>query len=226
MKNIIIALILFLFLYASNAIPQESKGSFGIFSGITLNTNSYSYDDKNNYLDTSYTSKIKTSFSVGMLVMYDFVRNFGIRMQGQYTKKGGKKNFQIYTGTTLVERAYNNSINYFQFSLLPQFNLPFSEKDYENKVYLNAGGYISFLIGAKEYITDDQEAEQEKDIKESLKASDAGLIFGIGIIAGHFILDVRYDLGLTDIANEALAKDFLKIKNRSINISVGYKGGF
>ena len=45
------------------------------------------------------------------------------------------------------------------------------------------------------------------------------------MVYGEFLIDVRYDLGLTNITEEAVLKDFLKIKNRSINISVGWTGG-
>ncbi|MBK6772242.1 MAG: PorT family protein [Ignavibacteria bacterium] len=175
-------------------------------------------------MDTSYSNDTKTNFSMGVFVMYDIAKNFGIRIQGQYINKGGITKVNTYT----IERSYRNSINYIQFSFFPQFNLSLDEKKSKSKAYINAGGYLSVKLSAKEYITystDYEEMSIEKDISNSIKGSDAGLIFGAGIVFGKFLIDVSYDLGLTNITEEAAFKDFLKIKNRSINLSVGWTGG-
>lgn len=224
MKKFLMFLILFLLLFSSDAFTQNDNASIGIFSGINLNSNSFEFDDEKNFMDTSYSSETKTNFSMGVFAMYDIAKNFGIRIQGQYINKGGITKANTYT----IERSYRNSINYIQFSFFPQFNLPLNEKKSKSKAYINAGGYLSVKLSAKEYITystDYEEMSIEKDISNSIKGSDAGLIFGAGLVYGEFLIDVRYDLGLTNITEEAVLKDFLKIKNRSINISVGWTGG-
>ncbi|MBK7253052.1 MAG: PorT family protein [Ignavibacteria bacterium] len=230
MKKFLMFLILFLLLFSSDAFTQNEKASIGIFSGINLNSNSFEFDDEKNFMDTSYSNDTKTNFSMGVFAMYDIAKNFGIRIQGQYINKGGITKVNTYTGNNLtpIERSYRNSINYIQFSFFPQFNLPLDEKKSKSKAYINAGGYLSVKLSAKEYITystDYEEMSIEKDISNSIKGSDAGLIFGAGLVYGEFLIDVRYDLGLTNITEEAVLKDFLKIKNRSINISVGWTGG-
>lgn len=235
MKNYLMLLILFLFLFSKDAFTQNEKASIGIFSGINLNSNSFEFDDDKNFMDTSYSNDTKTNFSFGMFVIYDFVKNFSIRIQGQYIKKGGITNVNTnYGGNNLtpVNRSYRNSISYFQFSFIPQVNLPLNEKETKSRVYINAGGYLSVKLSANEYITykrnylfSPEELSTEKDISNSIKGSDAGLVFGAGIVYGKFLIDVRYDLGLTNITKEESLKDFLKIKNRSINISVGWTGG-
>lgn len=227
--------LLLMILFSPELFSQQEKSgigkaSIGFFSGISLNTNSYEFDDKNNFLDTSYSNDIKTSFNIGMNVTYDFARNFGLKLQGQYTSKGGitKVNTLYGASLTQIERVYRSSINYLQFSLLPQVNLPFSELTDESKAFFNAGGYLSVKLSAWEYLESEttyQSLNLDKDISNSLTGTDAGFIFGGGIIHKSFFIDIRYDLGLTNIVDDPDLKDILSIKNSSINFSIGYTGG-
>lgn len=224
-------LISFLFLFQLDAFPQQGKRSYGIFSGVSLNTNSLSLETGNDYLDTSYSNSIKPAFNIGMYAMYDFAPNFGVKLMGQYTNKGGITYMDTYTTSdvTSIERSYRNTINYIQFSLLPQLNLPFSQKSPESKFYFNAGGYLSFKLSASENIyshTYLQELTIDKDISHNIAGSDAGLIFGAGIIYKSFLFDLRYDLGLSNVVGNPDLQDVMDINNRSINFSIGYTGGF
>jgi hypothetical protein len=218
-------------MFTSTAFTQQGKISLGIFSGISLNTNSYQFESGNNFLDTSYSNDIKPAFNLGMFVMYDFVKNFSVKLQGQYTNKGGitKTNTYLLTTTTYIERTYRNTINYIQFSLLPQLNLPFNKNTSESKAYFDAGGYLSVKLSASENIDNQtifQQLSIDKDITNSITGTDAGFIFAAGIIYKSFQLDIRYDLGLTNIVDEPNLKDVLNINNRSINFSIGWTGGF
>ncbi|MDQ3019784.1 MAG: PorT family protein [Bacteroidota bacterium] len=231
MKNNFTFPFLFIFLFSLTAYSQQENGSFGIFSGISLNTNSYDFEFGNSYLDTSYTNDIKTAFNIGAFVLYDFVKNFGLKFQGQYTNKGGTTKVPGYFGTNLtaITRTYKNTIHYLQFSLLPQLNLPFDSKAVSNKVYFNAGGYLSAKLSATETIDNQTFLQQliiERDISNSLTGTDAGVIFSAGVVYSSFMLDIRYDLGLTNIVDDPNLKDILNIKNRSINFSIGWRRGF
>lgn len=236
MKKILIFSFLFLILFNQELFSQKEKeikgkASVGIFSGISLNTNSFEFDDKNNFLDTSYSNDTKSSFNLGMYVIYDFTRNFGLKLQGQYTGKGGISTVNVLYGTSLtpIERSYKSSISYLQFSLLPQVNFPFSELTDESKAFLNAGGYLSFMLSAWEYMDSEtlyQSLNLDKDISNSLSGTDAGFIFGGGLIYKGFLIDIRYDLGVTDIVDDPDLKNILSIKNSSINFSIGWTGGF
>lgn len=231
MKTFIMLPVLFLFLFTSQAFPQNGKYGFGIFSGVSLNTNSYEFDNGNELFDTSYTNDIKTAFNLGLFINYGFSDNFGVKLQGQYTNKGGitKVNSFYSTDLTLIERTYTNTINYFQFSLLPVFNLPFNKNSTNEKAYFNVGGYLSFKLSATESIENQtllQYLDLEKDISSSISGTDAGLIFGAGIIYKGFLLGIRYDLGLSNIVDIQDIEDVLSIKNRSLNFSIGWTGGF
>lgn len=231
MKNTFRITVLLLFLITEPAFPQQEKMSFGIFSGVNLSTNSYTYETGSNYLDTSYSNDVKTGFNLGMFAAYDFERNFSVKLQGQYTNKGGITDINTYSSTdlTYIERSYRNTINYLQFSLLPQLNLPFSKSSNESKAYFNAGGYLSVKLSASEKIENQtvyQYLDTERDISNSLTGTDAGLIFAGGIVYKGLLIDIRYDLGLTNIVDDPDFNDALDISNNSINFSIGWTGGF
>lgn len=232
MKTHYMLQVLFLFLFTSLASPQQNqKSGYGIFTGVSLNTNSYKFEGDNSLLDTSYTNNTKAAFNLGMFVTYDFAENFGIKFLGQYTNKGGISKVSTFYSNdlTMIERTYTNTINYLQFALLPQLNLLLNKNEPDSKAYFNAGGYLSVKLSATEYIDNQtlyQNLNTEKDISNSLSGTDAGLIFAAGIIYKGFLLDIRYDLGLSNIVGIEDIEDVLSIKNRSINFSVGWTGGF
>jgi hypothetical protein len=231
MKILISILIMHLLFVTSAALSQDEKMSYGIFSGVSLNTNSYDYETGSSYLDTSYTNDSKVAFNLGMYVMYDFVTNFSLKLQGQYTNKGGKTNTNTYSvsNTTYINRTYTNTINYLQFSLLPQLNLPFSKNTSESKAYFNAGGYLSFQLSATENVFSNtiyQVLDIDKDISNLISGTDAGLVFAGGVIYKGFLLEIRYDLGLSNVADNPIFNDAVNIKNNSLNFSLGWTGGF
>ncbi|MBK8983961.1 MAG: PorT family protein [Ignavibacteria bacterium] len=231
MKNFFTLVVLSLLFTASGALPQDGKMNYGIFSGVSLNTNSFEYETGSSFLDTSYTNEIKPAFNIGLFLTYSFVRNFSLKVQGQYANKGGETNSNTYllSNTTYINRTYTSKINYLQFSLLPQLNIPFSKTSDESKVYFNAGGYLSVKLSASENIENRTITQQliiDKDITNDVSGSDGGLIFAAGIIYKGFLFDIRYDPGLSDITDNPVLKDAVSIKNRSLNFSLGWIGGF
>lgn len=217
---------MFLILLIHDAFTQYSKFGFGIISGVCVNESSFRFDDRSNYLDTSFTNTPKASYNIGMFAKYDVFKSLSIRLQGQYVKKISKTSLNSYSSSAYTIWTFDNSISYIQFSLLPQYNLPLSKNDFGNIAYINGGGYLSFRTGATEYLSADGSANSKIDISNRIKDTDAGLIAGIGIISRFFILDVSYSHGLSNIANQWVDDDFLNIKNRSLIISIGYKGDF
>lgn len=213
MKNHLIISMMFLSLLTSGAFSQESKLRLGIIGGISVSNLSYNFDGKSDFLDTSFSNTPKVHISIGTFLLYDFVKNFGLKFQGQYTIKGG---------VTDATMSYNSVIGYIQLSLLPQYNLPI-KGDYDNRFYFNAGGYLALNTGAHEDVTFGSYEETRK-LDNSLKGNDAGLMFGIGIIAEKFILDISYSHGLTNIVEDQDNAGFLSIKNRSLNFSIGFNG--
>ncbi len=86
-----------------------------------------------------------------------------------------------------------------------------------------AGPYLGILLSAK-----DEFAGEEIDVKDVVKSTDFGLVFGAGVDIkagdkGKFIVNGRYALGLSN-ANDFLP-DELSYKNAVISFFVGYAFG-
>jgi hypothetical protein len=107
-------------------------------------------------------------------------------------------------------------LTYLEFPLLAKLFLPVGDI-LEPNFFI--GPYFSFLIG-KKYFMYGQSYEINK-----IKSSDFGLVFGAGVDVlkkalkiGSLHLDVRYDLGLTNIFDS----DRGESKNSAINFMLGF----
>lgn len=209
--------VLFLsFFQYSNA--QDTKLGYGLLAGVSLNNNSFDLDFPEDYLDYSFSSEYRATVAVGAFANSIFARNFGLKLMGNYANKGGKTNVSLTSSNnvTAVQRSYVSSLEYFQFSLIPELLIPFEETTQSN-VHFSAGGYYSFLLSASEKFTTDNSLSLEytiqRDIMDELSGSDAGLVFGAGLNYRHFLLEIIYNLGLSNIVkdrNPAINHDFKK----------------
>ena len=108
---------------------------------------------------------------------------------------------------------------------LNYINLPVLAKYYVvDKLAVIAGPQVGFLMSAKE--TFESESLDAKDFYKTISLS-----FNIGAsydLTDNIFVDVRYNLGLSNIAKEITDEEFdetitPKIKNNVIQLAVGYK---
>jgi hypothetical protein len=202
--------------------------SYQLFAGGNMNFQTVKYDFGVRGIDTSYFTDPKFSVNFGTAVKFDFPKLFGIKLEAQYSKKSGKiisNRVGTVPGFTAVQRTYSSSIDYIQLALLPQLNLPVITKSH---VCAAAGPYYSFTLASNESILEQsllQERSYSKDISNSTKTFDAGIIFGLGIEYTEapyvgFTAGVRYVMGLQNIL-ETPDKDKISMKNNSLNLNLG-----
>ena len=233
MKSKLLAYLLLVLFSSELSYSQKVGLSFGVFTGINLSTNYYTYEIPDENSDASFRNDPRTVFSIGGFISASFTKNFEGRFQLQYADKGGVVEINVLPSqnVTSLTRTFTNTIQYLQFSLLPQLNLPIGESLDNSKVFAIAGGYFSTLLKAKENIESEtslqnQQLTTEKKVTDKLNSSDMGLIFGGGVVYKGFLIEVRYDLGLSDIVKDPDVEKVLSISNNSINFTVGYTGGF
>jgi hypothetical protein len=226
MKSKLLAYLLLVLFFSELSYSQKVGLSYGVFTGMNLATNYYTYEIPDENSDASFRNDPRTVFSIGGFISASFTKNFEGRFQLQYADKGG-----IVEVNVLPSQTFTNTIQYLQFSILPQLNLPIGDSLENSKVFAIAGGYFSTLLKAKEKIESEtslqnQQLTTEKKVTDKLNSSDLGLIFGGGIVYKGFLIEVRYDLGLSDIVKDPDVEKVLSISNSSINFTVGYTGGF
>ncbi|GGE93657.1 Outer membrane protein beta-barrel domain-containing protein [Chishuiella changwenlii] len=142
--------------------------------------------------------KSKVGFQGGVGVNINTgLGNFSVQPEVNFISKGTKLN------TPIGKREFN--LNYLEVPVLAKYSF--------GPVYVNAGPSIGFQMGKNDNV---------KAAYGKTKTIDFGLQMGAGVALpvgpGKIILDGRYNLGLSDIADTNIAK----IKNRGVAISLGY----
>ena len=85
----------------------------------------------------------------------------------------------------------------------------------DNKFNVQAGPQLGILLS-----TDPSEYKDE----DGVKSTDFSLNFGAGANFGKFNATIRYCLGLSDVAGDALEGSGIdSVKNNNLQLSVGYK---
>ena len=159
--------------------------------------------------DIDATSFI-TGFQVGILYEYKVSDQFSLQPEIYYSTQGSEDDdagdldldfdYKVnYLNIPIMAKYYLSSDGGFNFQAGPQFGLLLSGT-------LNQTGSTS-----------------EIDIKDDLKSLYIGVNFGLGYkFSNGLLLDARYNLGLSDIADERASGDDSKITNTVINFTVGY----
>ena len=96
-----------------------------------------------------------------------------------------------------------------------RLNLPLENASVLPGIFV--GPALAIKTGAKGRSEVEGEVE-ETDIK-NMKSMDFGVVFGLGVNVSGFMLDVRYNLGLTTIDDSADPDD---VKNRVLSFNIGY----
>ena len=185
MKNLLLILIIVGFtIYQATA--QSSK-SISIGPKLGLNVSSWAGDD--------FNTDSKTGIHIGAFSQIQMSEKFGFQPEIFYSAQGTK------CGCGDAEIP----VNYLNIPLLVKL-------DVYQRIYINAGPQIGFLLSAKD--GDDPSAEDE------FKGTDISLALGAGYslpIGLHFHL--RYNIGLSNINSEDFDED---TQSRVFQVSVGY----
>ncbi|WP_291858753.1 porin family protein [Marinilabilia sp.] len=123
-----------------------------------------------------------------------------------YSMKGIKNTSSIMG----VDFDQTTKLNYLDIPLMLKYNIA-------GGLNLQAGPQVSLLLSAENEYEGGGESETE-DIKEYLKGSDFGFNVGAGYDFGPLGVDVRYNIGLSNISDEEDGD----IKNSVIQVGLSY----
>jgi opacity protein-like surface antigen len=183
----------------------------GIKGGFNL-SKFYSVDPSG--LDQKYLA----GFQIGVFKGFNITPTIQIQPELFFIQKGSKVSYTFDS----VEVTAKTKISYIEIPLLLKFNLRAGARV---NPYVIAGPYVAFRTTAKE-IAEAGGVKEETDIKDDVKSTDFGLIGGLGLefkltdMPKCILVEIRYELGLADIAK---SEDY-KAKNSSIvfNVGVGF----
>lgn len=194
-------------LIASTAQAQMSVGLRGGLSYAELAGDQISTDPK-------------TGFVAGAYVGIKISGNWVVMPEASYVQKGAKvEGFEEATGEPLT---VTTDIDYVELLVPVGINLAVESESVQPRLY--AGPTLGFALRCK---IDPDTGETPSDCKDSVKSTDFGLVFGIGVELGSgpgaFLADLRYDYGIADIND---TEDDITNSNRSLQLLVGYRRHF
>lgn len=192
----------FLSMAAASDAAAQRPVRVGVIGGMNV-TGAWGEDADN--ADT------RTGFDVGALVQLPLGEMVTLQPEVHYTQKG----FVLPLVTGQEER----SLDYIQVPVLLRAGVPLAEGF---DVDLQVGPSLGFLMSCTSETTATG-ATTTIDCDESTRAFDWGIIAGGSFSwaagPGDVLLDVRYDLGMTEVGDADGAPD---IRNTSFQFLLGY----
>lgn len=203
MKKIKLSLVIALLGMVSLVGAQNT--SFSIKGGLNMS---------NFYGDELSDKNMKTGFHIGVGADFEFAPNMAIQSGLLFTSKGAK-----YT-TDLVSTELNANANFLQLPLHFAYKIDVMPG---TRVVLHAGPYVAYGIGGKTSAgnieVDTFKDDAFLDVLNGLKPFDAGIGLGVGAEFGPILLDLGWDMGLTNLSRVS----GYDVKTQNAYLSVGYK---
>lgn len=210
-------------LFVALIYNQTNAQTFVIKGGCNLT--SILREDNNAKYINNY--KINTGFNFGLTASIPFNEFFSFESGLLLTTKGSNDELEKTNGF-----KFNKKLDTYYL------DIPLLLKVYPNlgdklKLYGTVGPYIGVglfgktnttvvFLGNMETEVIEKVIEWGNDqIQHDLKRLDIGLTFGTGIDIDPFLVEISYDMGLSNIS--AYQDDGRTLKNRVFKISIGYK---
>lgn len=187
-------------LAAAPAAAQER--GLGAKGGVSIAT----HDESGESSPPPFTSR--TGFVAGAFYTLPITSWLGVQAEGLYSQKGVKSDLNGIKTTLAVD--------YFEVPVLARVRL----RGGTHKVFAEAGLAAAFRLRARTRVPF-AGATEEIDSSDQVERLDYGAVGGGGVEIGALIFDARYTFGLKDA--DADTSDAIKIKNRAITFTVGYR---
>lgn len=193
--SLIIAFLGMVTLVGAQSVSYSIKGGLNMsnFYGDEL-------DDKN----------MKVGFHVGVGADFELAPNVALQTGLFYSAKGAK--FTDTDEGDLIDA--NVTANYLQLPVHVAYKIDVTPG---TKVVLHAGPHVAYGIGGKMKAGSLSIDTFDKDF--GFKPIDVGVGLGVGAEFGPILVDLGWDMGLTDISRASNGN----VKNQNAYLSLGYK---
>ena len=162
-------------------------------------------------IGVNYSNLVKNDFykpiityHVGGFLEYKFSQIISIQPELQFSAQGFKIEGELRQNfdDTPTFFSTTTNLNYINVPILAKFNI-------NKRLNIVAGPQVGCLVFAK---------NEGKNVISSYKTLDFGVNFGVGFSLNKVIIDLRYNIGLSDVS-----KYITSVKNSVFQLSVGYK---
>ena len=180
-----------LFTFLTMGVSTAQHVNLGFKAGLNV------YNIQN---EGSTQSDSKVDFHIGLLGHIHIGPHFGIQPEIIYSRQGATNNFGADDNTT--------NLGYINIPVMFQYMFDYGFR-------LEAGPQLGFLLSGKNVTNG-----ISSDIKDQLQTLDFGIGAGVSYVhvPSGFGVDLRYNLGLSDISKQGTVKS----TNRGIQLGVFY----
>lgn len=191
------------------AFAQSKEGTFNILPKAGINISNLSNKDN---------AKVKVGFTAGAEAEYQLTKQLSLSAGAMFSTQGAKSTtvFREVDNTTKEIREVDIK-NTMEFDYI---NVPILANYYIIEgLAVKLGIQPGFNIIAKRKRTDGVEKESKNlsDLGVYVRKVDFSIPIGISYELNDFVVDARFNLGLTEVA------DLVKSKNRVFQITFGYQ---
>ena len=191
------------------AFAQSKEGTFSIQPKAGINISNLSNKDN---------AKVKVGFTAGAEAEYQLTKQLSLSAGALFSMQGAKSTtvFREVDNTTKEIREVDIK-NTMEFDYI---NVPILANYYIIEgLAVKLGIQPGFNIIAKRKRTDGVEKESKNlsDLGVDVKKVDISIPIGVSYEFNDFVVDARFNLGLTEVA------DAVKSKNRVFQITFGYQ---
>ncbi|MGB9892941.1 MAG: porin family protein [Candidatus Saccharicenans sp.] len=192
--------------------PAYSQINFGFKGGFCL---SLVNSRPESFLE-GYPWSSKKGLGGGIFFSLGLIKDVSFQPEILFVQKGAR----IVDSENDFEARFN--FNYVEVPVLLKINLRLEDSEVVPSIYF--GPFFGFNRTAKIVIKDSYSTETE-DIKEDLEKTEYGLAFGLMLSQkwglGNLVVDIRYDLGLSNILKPGLELAE-SLKTRTWLFLIGY----
>ncbi|MEX1128969.1 MAG: porin family protein [Vicinamibacterales bacterium] len=189
--------VLALLLTLAGVAPAAAQISYGAKVGV-------------NFADVSFDADedVPTSGRTGLLAGVFVTIPLGwltVQPEAIYTVKGTSLDIGGVTSDYIVD--------YVEVPVLARLRLL-------RNAYVVAGPSMAFRLRARNRIAFGGSTE-EFDLEDDVESFDMGIVGGVGLEAGRWVVDARYTHGLSDLDTDS--SDDVRMRNRVFSVSAGIR---
>lgn len=179
------------------AAPATAQMTYGARVGVNFSDVSFDADE-------AVPTSGRTGFLAGVFVTIP-LGWLTVQPEALYTVKGASLDIGGFTSDYIVD--------YLEVPVLARLRLP-------RNLYAVAGPSMAFRLRARSRTAFGGSTE-EFDLDEDVESFDLGIVGGVGIDVGRWVVDARYTHGLSDIDTDT--SDDVRARNRVVSLSAGIR---
>lgn len=213
----LLALTLFFALPVAAQLGEE-RHNFAVGINGGLNMSSVSFNPR-------IKQSTQNTMSAGLTLRYMSEKYFkmmcGVQMEINYSQRGWKEKIEDESGN-----SYNRTMNYLEIPFMAHLAFGKDSQNRGMKVFFNAGPQVGLFLGDNEKINWNNASTRPEHGKAIENKFDYGITAGAGLELstgiGHFSLEGRYYMGLSDFYKNSKKDYFERSAHSFIGIRLGY----